>query len=69
MNISYPLRNVSFSENFAYVLNEWSLYFAANFQPTANVTKISIFYVASILNTPLVKLSVYTFNMFTSFVS
>ena len=40
-NVSYPLirtrtcayqgvRNVSFSENFAYVLNEWSLIFVAN---------------------------------------
>ena len=42
--------------------------FAANFQPTANVTKNSILDLAKVLDTPLVNLSVYTFNMCTSFV-
>ena len=35
------------------------------FQLTANVTKNPILYVARVLDTPLVKFSVYTFNMFT----
>ena len=43
------------------------LYFATNFQPTANVIKNSILYVARVLDTPLAKLSVYTSNTFTSF--
>ena len=38
------------------------LYFAVNFHPTANVTKNSILYVARVLDTALVKLSISTLN-------
>ena len=44
------------------------LCFGANFQPTVNATKNSILYVGRVLDTPLLKLSVYTFNMFSSLV-
>ena len=39
-------------------------YFATNFQPTGNVTKNSILYVARVLDIPLVELSVCTFNVY-----
>ena len=39
------------------------LYFVANFQLTANGTKHSILYVASVLDTRLIKLSIHTFKV------